>query len=321
MHKIEVYHCDYCKKYGKSKSNIKSHEKVCYHNPATKACAICANLIQKEYKVDKKSLNIDIPGDVYGCIPACVCGKNISQIKDGKRVLNLQHNCSCWIEMGQRRDVVDALDTLRFSYLNDLPVDKHYRKIFHRQKKIFLACLLTRIYGEYSMMELNRSLSEYDQDYVEAEQSAGLFGAIFNMDIKPADLLKSKEDCCNEAIDHYDQMTAFLNAADISSLDRDSIMALCKSVEYGNKIFWLKFQANLNYKFHAEDILSFMTENISKEQFKSQFLEYSLFTKKGSPVNIKRLIRTMNEVNVWFNLICEKRNYRKNKKIVKYENN
>lgn len=37
---------------------------------------------------------------------------------------------------------MDALDTLRSSYLNDLPVDKHYRKIFHRQKRYCLPVFL-----------------------------------------------------------------------------------------------------------------------------------------------------------------------------------
>lgn len=208
---------------------------------------------------------------------------------------------------------MEALDTLRSSYLKDLPVDKHYRKIHHRQKKVLYACLLTRIYGEYSLMELNRSISEHEQNYVEAEQSAGLFGAIFNMDVKPADLLTSEEDACDKTIDHYNQMNAFFKVTDTLSLDRDSIMAFCKSVEYGGKIFWLKYQANLNYKYHAEEIISFMTGIITEEQFKELFLEYSLFTKKGGPVNIKRLIRTMNEMVAWFDLICDKRKYRKSK--------
>lgn len=209
---------------------------------------------------------------------------------------------------------MDALDTLRSSYLNDLPVDKHYRKIFHRQKKVLLACLLTRIYGEFSMMELNRSIAEHDRNYVEAEQSAGLFGAIFNMDIKPADLLTSEEDACDKAIDHYNRMNAFLKVADTLSLDRDSIIAFCKSVEYGDKIAWLKFQANLNYKYHVDNLQLYMLGHIDKEQFEELFVEYSLFTKKASPVNMKRLIRTKNEIIAWFDLICKKREFRNKKK-------
>lgn len=98
MQKIEAYQCDYCKKYGKSPSNIKRHEKECYYNPATRSCATCANLMQEHYKVDKRNLSIDVPGDVYDCMPKCMLGKNISSIQDGKKVLNLQHKCECWSE-------------------------------------------------------------------------------------------------------------------------------------------------------------------------------------------------------------------------------
>lgn len=105
MHKIEAYQCDYCKKYGKSKSHIKSHENVCYYNPVTKACGTCANLIQESYKVDKRIHGINVPGDVYDSIPKCLSGKSISSIIEGKKVLNLKHDCDCWVENEQNEEI------------------------------------------------------------------------------------------------------------------------------------------------------------------------------------------------------------------------
>lgn len=208
---------------------------------------------------------------------------------------------------------MDSLETLKLSYLNELPANRLFLKIYRRQRNVFLASLLTRIYGEYSLTELNRSLSESSQTYKEAEDTASLFGAIFNMDIKPADILTSKEDSCNEAIDHFIQMSTFLKVAEMFSLDRKSIMAFCKSVEYGSKIMWLKFQANLNYKYHADNLLLYMSGYMDEEQFKELFVEYNLFTKKASPVNMKLLIRTMDEIVCWFDLISKKRELRNKK--------
>lgn len=205
---------------------------------------------------------------------------------------------------------MDALETLKLSYLNELPANRLFLKIYRRQRNVFLASLLTRIYGEYSLTELNRSLSESSQTYKEAEDTAGLFGAIFNMDIKPADILTSKEDSCDEAIDHFIQMSTFLKVAEMFSLDRESIMAFCKSVEYGSKIMWLKVQANLNYKYHADNLLLYMLGYMDEEQFKELFVEYSLFTKKASPVNMKHLVRTKDEIVCWFDLISKKRELR-----------
>lgn len=209
---------------------------------------------------------------------------------------------------------MDALETLKISYLNELPVNRLFLKVYRRQRNVFLASLLTRIYGEYSLAELNRSLSESSQTYKEAEDAASLFEAIFNMDIKPADMLISEEDSCNKAIDHYNQMSTFLKVAEMFSLDRESIMAFCKSVEYGDKITWLKVQANLNYKYHADNLLLYMLGYMDEEQFKELFVEYSLFTKKASPVNMKHLIRTKDGIIALFDLICKKRELRNKNK-------
>lgn len=50
MRIIEAYHCDYCKKYSKSKGVITRHEKECYHNPVTKSCASCSHFGQEDHK-------------------------------------------------------------------------------------------------------------------------------------------------------------------------------------------------------------------------------------------------------------------------------
>jgi hypothetical protein len=40
---ITAYQCAYCRKYGKSKSRIESHEKACVFNPTSRACPTCQN--------------------------------------------------------------------------------------------------------------------------------------------------------------------------------------------------------------------------------------------------------------------------------------
>lgn len=101
MHEIKAYQCDYCKKYGKSKSNIKRHEGECFHNPITKACATCANLTQEVYKVNKRNVFGDFQGDVYDSIPKCTSGKNISRITDNGKEVTLQHHCEYWAEINE----------------------------------------------------------------------------------------------------------------------------------------------------------------------------------------------------------------------------
>lgn len=43
MYEAKAYHCEFCKKYGLSKSWIVKHEATCYRNPITRSCSTCAN--------------------------------------------------------------------------------------------------------------------------------------------------------------------------------------------------------------------------------------------------------------------------------------
>lgn len=99
MKVIEAYHCDYCKKYSKSKGVMTRHEKECYHNPVTRACATCKHMYQAPYK--KPHILPD--GTEIACgmaRPMCAVGVGISFITApddirGHRI-DLKNNCPLW---------------------------------------------------------------------------------------------------------------------------------------------------------------------------------------------------------------------------------
>ena len=97
MRTIEAYHCDYCKKYSKSKGVITRHEKECYHNPATKACATCAHFGQEEHKRP----DFFIGQSATHLRPVCDLGIGL-YIEDEERVLGykaaLRNHCEAWSE-------------------------------------------------------------------------------------------------------------------------------------------------------------------------------------------------------------------------------
>ena len=92
MKEIVAYHCDFCKKYSKSKSVLKRHENNCYHNPITKACASCGNFYQEDKTKPCKF------GIAHFMVPACKLGINIATLEDERVKLNLKHNCDNWKE-------------------------------------------------------------------------------------------------------------------------------------------------------------------------------------------------------------------------------
>ena len=96
MREIKAYHCDYCKKYSKSKGAMTRHEKECYHNPVTKACATCKFLEQVE-----ETTTDEVFGTTKIVRPICQKGIRVSVVNNeyarGYDV-RLNHHCELWQE-------------------------------------------------------------------------------------------------------------------------------------------------------------------------------------------------------------------------------
>jgi len=74
MEEITAYACDYCRKFYKSKSSAKRHEKTCYHNPNNRACLTCKHFDNKSlsefglpycYKYQKRMQRFDFKYNCY----------------------------------------------------------------------------------------------------------------------------------------------------------------------------------------------------------------------------------------------------------------
>lgn len=87
---IEAYHCDFCKKYSKSKSVMTRHEKTCFHNPIMRACATCKNLEQVEFTREMPFVSNR---------PMCRAGIEISPLNDNYELgyqIKLQSECKSY---------------------------------------------------------------------------------------------------------------------------------------------------------------------------------------------------------------------------------
>ena len=100
MKEIKAYHCDYCKKYSKSKGVMTRHERSCYHNPITKSCVTCIHFGNDYHKYIK-----NINGNDISCnqlYPVCLMGeKFINSIPDDGPILqrfNLKTSCENWFQ-------------------------------------------------------------------------------------------------------------------------------------------------------------------------------------------------------------------------------
>lgn len=108
MYKIEAYHCDYCKKYSKSKGVITSHEKKCFYRPETKSCATCRNYHIKEHRYSQPNVDGVIVGYITE-IPVCVKGIKFfdSEPEQGKPFFQkstLKTGCGQWEQQDESED-------------------------------------------------------------------------------------------------------------------------------------------------------------------------------------------------------------------------
>ena len=94
MEEIKAYKCDYCSKYSISKKYIKTHEKECYHNPVTKACATCKNC-ESVGRERKSSTGEYLVTEMYSI---CTKGITISILREDGFKRCLQHHCKAWEE-------------------------------------------------------------------------------------------------------------------------------------------------------------------------------------------------------------------------------
>lgn len=97
MIEIKAFACEHCASHGKrqhpfrSKSACRTHEKKCYRNPATRACATCAlwELSDEEFGTRECSEDHQLMGVNY---------------RNGEPTLVLQHDCPHWmpvVEVGE----------------------------------------------------------------------------------------------------------------------------------------------------------------------------------------------------------------------------
>ena len=92
MEEIKAYKCDFCRKYSRSKSYIKKHEKECYHNPTTRSCATCWNLCSKTRERNSENGEY-IVNEAYS---VCSKGIEVCILDDARVKQTLRHHCDLW---------------------------------------------------------------------------------------------------------------------------------------------------------------------------------------------------------------------------------
>ncbi len=303
MKEIKAFKCGYCDKYAMSKSYIKTHEKKCFHNPATKSCVTCRYWSPVMEKQERDGITVNVTKEMR-------CEKGISFEKRNNRQI-FKTNCSEYAEI-----FADPM------YQQTIKEERRRpKKEPRRLNQVTRLYAITKAYDCFSKKKLCASIANTKNDYKEAEQTANLANFILHytgIQAKPTDFLHDVNEMADKVVNLHNEYKHILELVDddkfrFAGLNSKTLNAFCRSVEYGyHTKSGYKYRCILLKSFnHAQypDILGtcilLMSGAINIVQFRQMF-QWVNFSMKLEPIHIRSFARQMNEIDNLYREIEQK---------------
>ena len=181
-----------------------------------------------------------------------------------------------------------------------------------RSIKAMLACKLTLVYAQYHQMSDLQSLvaSDYEESYEHAEIMAGFLNQLLpSHPISPSELMHSKEEYADDAIDKYKEYKHYLEIFRGEGFVSEVAEQFCKKVYEADDYYTFKAFCNMNYSVYAEALLLFQIGKTDYFTFVEMFQEISLFEGRREPLkarDLKLYLKTMHKItDLYISLLQE----------------
>ncbi len=303
MKEIKAFKCEYCGKYAMSGSYIKTHEKKCFHNPATRSCVTCRNWSPVTEQQERDGITVDV-------VKGMSCKKGISFEKRNNRQIFKTHCASyAGIVSGPMDQTTAREEHRRF--------EKEERRLNH----VARLYAITIAYDYFTRKRLYAGIAGSRNDYKEAEQFADIANSLFHdtgIEAKPTDFLHDVNEMADKAMDFHDKYKHMLELVDkenfsFADLNSRTVDAFCKAVEYGYhtgsgykyKCMILRTIGHVQYPGILASCILLMSGDIDTLQFRQMF-QWVGFSMKLEPVDIKSFARQMNEIDRLYQEIKQK---------------
>lgn len=175
-----------------------------------------------------------------------------------------------------------------------------------------LACKLTLVYAQYHQMSDLQSLvaSDYEESYEHAELMAAFFNQLLpSRPTSPSELMCSKEEYADEAIDRYKEYKHYLELFSGECFIPEVAEQFCKMVYEADDYYTFKAFSSMNYSVYAEALLLFQIGKIDYLTFVDMFQKISLFEGRRKPLNaadLKLYLKTMHKItDLYISLLQE----------------
>ena len=171
-----------------------------------------------------------------------------------------------------------------------------------RSIKAMLACKLTLVYAQYHQMADLQSLvaSDYEESYEHAEFMASFLSQLLpSHPTSPSELMHSKEEYADDAIDRYKEYMHYLELFRGECFIPEVAEQFCKKIYKADDYYTFKAFSNKNYSIYAEALILFQIGKTDYHTFVEMFQEISLLEGRRKPLkaaDFKLYLRTMNKI-------------------------
>jgi len=156
---------------------------------------------------------------------------------------------------------------------------------------------VVQAYHHYTLMQMNRSLLQHENNWQDAEQLSDLVNMLMpHKECSPTDFMHDKDEVSDEALDNYEEFKKWLKVAELTGINEKTVSAFCKNVDNLQSAFQLKLFGHIYYPVWLIALLLYLNKSISKTELQSVFVEYSLFSGKSKPANFALFRKTVLDI-------------------------
>lgn len=184
------------------------------------------------------------------------------------------------------------------------------KRKYNQRLRVCKMYLLLKAYEMFHMMQLHTECVKASLSYEEAENFSGLMNELFMSDTTADTFIMNPDEESDKAIDCYNNLQSTLDGC--SDVLKQSIMAFCKSVYFGNSILRLKVEGFLFYPYYLEHVLNYIDGVIDAHSLRNSIVIMRPWQRKLKKTDSCNFRHDFTKAEQLFDTIFLKRTYRSN---------
>lgn len=194
-------------------------------------------------------------------------------------------------------------------------------KTINRKLRLVRLNALVGAYSSFMQMELHRSLMYYKNDWHEAEKTRDLIHLLFpDREVGIEQFLYSRDDLSEKALKYYGEFKSLLPVLELSGIPEATVRSFCKNVDKTHSVWMLAGTGHLHYPLWLDALYGYLDGTLSKREMKDRLVEYSLFTGKSSPADMRLFRRSIIRIEALLDEIMTKQSSRRGMTVIEFSN-